>query len=269
VLEARERTGGAADTSLPFRELPDVKVTTLSYVMSLMPPSIVRDLRLESNGYRVFPMGELYAPQPDEGAIHMVEDREELRERLARFSKRDADAYGDWGEWIQRSADLLGPVLMETPPPIGSTAPGDLVEQLRFALKFRRGLDRRRIADLTKLFTMSAADLLSEWFESDEVKAALSTDGIIGTRSSRHVRPDIWAALRSSSAISSEPGTSSKPDSGSPVNWTTRGGSRRGWSGSPPFARRPAMPRRRLGSREPPRPCGTPSRFSRWHTTGP
>jgi phytoene dehydrogenase-like protein len=64
---------------------------------------------------------------------------------------------------------------------VGSTAPGDLLEQLRFVLKFRHGIDRRRVADLTKLFTMSAADLLSEWFESDEVKGALSTDGIIGT----------------------------------------------------------------------------------------
>jgi len=43
VLESRHTTGGAADTSSPFPEHPDVKVTTLSYVMSLMPPSIVRD----------------------------------------------------------------------------------------------------------------------------------------------------------------------------------------------------------------------------------
>src|SRR5712691_10899523 len=93
VLEAREKTGGAADTSSPFPDLPDGKVTTLSYVMSLMPPSIVRDLRLESSGYRIFPMGPSYAPQPGEGAIRMVDDENELRERLARFSKRDADAY--------------------------------------------------------------------------------------------------------------------------------------------------------------------------------
>jgi phytoene dehydrogenase-like protein len=181
VLEARERTGGAADTSSPFPNLPQVKVTTLSYVMSLMPPSIVRDLRLDSFGYRVLPMGATYAPQPGEGAIRMVDDAEELRERLARYSKRDAEAYGKWSAWIQRSADLLGQVLMETPPAVGSTALGDLIEQLRFVLKFRHGIDGRRIADLTKLFTMSASDLLSEWFESDEVKGALSTDGIIGT----------------------------------------------------------------------------------------
>src|ERR1051326_2377966 len=176
VLEARERTGGAADTSAPFPALPDVRVPTLSYVMSLMPPSIVRDLRLESYGYRVFPMGATYAPQPGGGALRLPDDDDaELRERIAPFSKRDADAIADWGAWIQRSADLLGPALMETPPPVGSTAPGDLVEQLRFALKFRRGLDRRTVANLTKLFTMSCADLLSEWFESDEVIAALST----------------------------------------------------------------------------------------------
>jgi phytoene dehydrogenase-like protein len=181
VLEARGRTGGAADTSSPFPDLPDVKVTTLSYVMSLMPPSIVRDLRLEAFGYRVYPMGATYAPQPDRGAIRMTDDRDELRERLAPFSSRDAEAFGEWSSWIQRSADLLGPVLMETPPPVGATSPSDLVEQLRFILKFRHGLDRRRIADLTKLFTMSAADLLSEWFESEEVMGALSTDGVIGT----------------------------------------------------------------------------------------
>jgi phytoene dehydrogenase-like protein len=126
-------------------------------------------------------MGATYAPQFDRGAIRMTDDREELRERLAPWSSRDAEAFGEWSAWIQRSADLLGPVLMETPPPVGATSPSDLVEQLRFILKFRHGLDRRRIADLTKLFTMSAADLLSEWFESEEVMGALSTDGVIGT----------------------------------------------------------------------------------------
>src|SRR5437870_6758008 len=103
VLEARERTGGAADTSSPFPDLPGVKVTTLSYVMSLMPPSIVRDLRLGSFGYRVFPMGSTYAPQPGGGAIRMIDDVDELRRRLEPYSKKDADAYGEWNEWIERS----------------------------------------------------------------------------------------------------------------------------------------------------------------------
>ena len=57
VLEARHKTGGAADTMAPWPEAPDIKVTTLSYVMSLMPPSIQRDLGLERFGYKVHPQG--------------------------------------------------------------------------------------------------------------------------------------------------------------------------------------------------------------------
>ena len=65
VLEARHKTGGAADTMSPWEEAPDIKVTTLSYVMSLMPPSIQRDLQLERFGYKVYPQGMGYLPTTD------------------------------------------------------------------------------------------------------------------------------------------------------------------------------------------------------------
>ncbi|MDH4112318.1 MAG: NAD(P)/FAD-dependent oxidoreductase [Actinomycetota bacterium] len=182
VLESRHKTGGAADTSSPFPEHPDVKVTTLSYVMSLMPPSIVRDLRLEAFGYRVVPMGGSYAPQPGAGGIRDDEGkRGRFRATLAPFSTTDADAYEDWSAWLARSAAFLGPLLMETPPDLGSLAPGDLVDQVRFALRHRAGMSSRLAADITKLFTMSAVDLLDEWFESTELKALIATSGIIGT----------------------------------------------------------------------------------------
>jgi phytoene dehydrogenase-like protein len=181
VLEARAKTGGAADTSSPFPDLPELKVTTLSYVMSLMPPSIIRDLQLERFGYKLHPMGPVYAPQPGAGALRLPDDETELRERIARFSKRDADAFGDWTAWIERSANLLGPILMRTPPALGSKDLADILEQVRFALSIRRDMSQRQVADITKLFTMSAADLLSEWFESDEVRGLMACDGIIGT----------------------------------------------------------------------------------------
>jgi phytoene dehydrogenase-like protein len=50
VLEARHKTGGAAATDNPWTEAPDIGVTRLSYVMSLMPPGILRDLDLERHG---------------------------------------------------------------------------------------------------------------------------------------------------------------------------------------------------------------------------
>jgi phytoene dehydrogenase-like protein len=182
VLESRHKTGGAADTSSPFRELPDVKVTTLSYVMSLMPPSIVRDLRLEHFGYKVVPMGGSYAPQPGSGGIRDDEGKSgRFRETLSHFSKSDADVHADWSAWLARSAAFLGPLLMQTPVNLGSLALGDLADQARFALRNRRGMSSRQAADITKLFTMSAADLLDEWFESEELKALIATNGIIGT----------------------------------------------------------------------------------------
>ena len=69
VLEARYKAGGAADTMSPWPERPDISVTTLSYVMSLMPPSIQRDLGLERFGYKVYPQGLGYLPHPDGRSI--------------------------------------------------------------------------------------------------------------------------------------------------------------------------------------------------------
>ena len=39
----------------------------------------------------------------------------------------------------------------------------------------------RTIADVTRLMTMSIADLLDDWFESPQVKGALAVNGVIGT----------------------------------------------------------------------------------------
>ena len=65
VCEARHKTGGAADTMAPWPDLPDFKVTTLSYVMSLMPDTILKDLEMERHGYRVHPVGPYVVPLPD------------------------------------------------------------------------------------------------------------------------------------------------------------------------------------------------------------
>jgi phytoene dehydrogenase-like protein len=60
VLEGRDKTGGAADTSAPFPNHPDIKVTTYSYVMSLMPPTIINELNLKRHGYDVTPFGPYF-----------------------------------------------------------------------------------------------------------------------------------------------------------------------------------------------------------------
>ncbi len=54
VCESRHKTGGAADTMAPWPDLPDFKVTTLSYVMSLMPDTILKDLRIPRDVMQFF-----------------------------------------------------------------------------------------------------------------------------------------------------------------------------------------------------------------------
>ena len=138
VLEARHKAGGAADTMAPWPEAPEFKVTTLSYVMSLMPDTIRRGLQLERHGYRAHTVGPYFVPFPDGRCIVQYDDDARANhEQFAKFSKADAEAIGRWDGWIGGLADVLGPLLMTTPPALGSLRLADLREQLRLAWRFR------------------------------------------------------------------------------------------------------------------------------------
>jgi phytoene dehydrogenase-like protein len=181
VLEARHETGGAANTSSPWPEAPEFRVNTLSYTMSLMPSTIIKQLQLERFGYKVHPLGRGYIPLPDGRALIETDDPSEDHEQFSQFSKSDADALPEWWDWLDRLTKILAPILMQTPPRLGSMKLGDLVDQARFAWQFRKKLDSKTAGEITQLFTMSAADLLDRWFESPVVKGALAVNGIIGT----------------------------------------------------------------------------------------
>ncbi len=181
VLEARPKTGGAADTSAPWPDHPDIRVTTYSYVMSLMPSAIIHDLQLERHGYKVFPMGPYYQAWPDGRSLKLYADNARTNhDAIARFSAADARAMPRWDAWLARLAKVMGPLLMSVPPRLGSTRPRDLRDQAQLAWRLR-GLDPGAVGDLTRLFTMSITDLLDDWFESEEVKASLAVNGVIGT----------------------------------------------------------------------------------------
>jgi len=181
VLESRRTTGGAATTESPWPDAPEFKVTRLSYVMSLMPPTIIKDLNLERHGYKIFPMGPYYQAFPEGGSIKIfADDAKRNFEEIVKWSRKDAEAMPKWDAWMSGLAEVLGPLLLTVPPNIGSHKPADLAETLRLVWR-HRGLDVRTIADVTKLMTMSIADLLDDWFESPQVKAAMAVNGVIGT----------------------------------------------------------------------------------------
>jgi phytoene dehydrogenase-like protein len=177
VLERREVVGGAAVTEVPW---PGFKVSSLSYVQSLMPPRIINELELPRRGYRVYPMGPYFMGFPDGSGVVMYDDPARLHAEMARFSRHDADRFPEYSAWKNGLARVIRHLLWMTPPKLGSRSLPDLLDQLRFAWKLR-GLGGRGVADLTRIMTMSAADLLDDWFESDRIKAGLSVDGIIGT----------------------------------------------------------------------------------------
>ena len=102
VLESRNKTGGAADTSAPFADHPEINVTTYSYVMSLMPPTIIRELNLKRHGYDVTPFGPYFQAFPDGRAITVyADDAQKSYDSIAQFSKKDADTLPKWEAWMK------------------------------------------------------------------------------------------------------------------------------------------------------------------------
>ena len=126
-------------------------------------------------------MGPYYQAFPEGGSIKLyADDAQRNHDEVSKWSKKDADAMPRWDAWLEGLADVLGPLLLTVPPTIGSRKPRDLAGTLRLAWR-HRGLDVRTIADVTRLMTMSIADLLDDWFESPQVKGALAVNGVIGT----------------------------------------------------------------------------------------
>jgi phytoene dehydrogenase-like protein len=184
VCERREVVGGAAVSEHPFG--PDYTVTSLSYVVSLLPHDLVRDLGLERHGYHVFPQGPYFAPRADGRYLALPSDPAARRAEIGKFSARDADSYENYEQHMARLAAILGPMLAQIPPRLGSHRPQDLLRQ-GMLLRYLRGVDTRTAVDLTRLLTGSIADLLEGYFESDALRGLLSVSGVIGT----------WAGPRS------------------------------------------------------------------------
>lgn len=178
LLEARDVVGGAAVTETPWG--PDFKVTALSYVVSLLPPSLVQGLELEKHGYQVFPQGPYFAPHADGRFLQLPADAARRHAQVANFSTKDADELPRWDAWLKRLGAHLGPLLAVAPPKLGSKAPGDLLGLAALGWKLR-GLTVDDAGEVTKLLTSSIADLLDERFESPQLKGLLAVSGIIGT----------------------------------------------------------------------------------------
>ena len=184
VCESRPVIGGASVSEHPFG--PDYTVTSLSYVLSLLPPEITRDLRLDQHGLTIYPQGPYFAPRRDGRALRLPADGARRHKEIAQFSASDADTYDEYEAHLAGIARILEPLLQQIPPKLGSRHPGDLLSSAMVAGRLRK-VDVRGAVDITRLLTGSIADLLDRYFESDAVRGLLSVSGVIGT----------WAGPRS------------------------------------------------------------------------
>ena len=177
VLERRERVGGAAVTEEIF---PGFKFSMFSYVVSLLRPEIIRDLRLPEHGLHVLPLESTMTPMFNGNYLATWADHDQSRRELYRHSPRDAEAYDAYGRLMHHMAHAVKPILGMVPPDPTSLRPRDLKGMLEVGKHFR-SLGAEQFHALFKLMTMSSADFLDEWFETDVLKATKSASGIIGT----------------------------------------------------------------------------------------
>jgi phytoene dehydrogenase-like protein len=177
VLERRHVLGGAAVSEELY---PGFTFSVCSYVVSLLRPHIIRELDLPRHGLEILPLDCSFTPLPDGRSLARWGDRERTRREIERFSRKDAEVYPEFGLALTRLARFAKQVIDAPAPDPASLDPRQLAQWLRLGGVLRDFDPDLRYLQL-KLMTMSAADFLDLWFESDVLKAPMSVSGIIGT----------------------------------------------------------------------------------------
>ncbi|HEV8563753.1 MAG TPA: NAD(P)/FAD-dependent oxidoreductase [Actinomycetota bacterium] len=176
VLEKNELLGGAAMT---VEHYPGFRFSAMSYVVSLLRPEIIRELELPKHGLEILPLDGTITPL-DGDSLWRVNDHGRTVRELRRWSLNDAEAYEEYGLLMAEMARFIKPILSIVPPDPGKINPFDWLPLVGLAKDFR-DLPQKLQTTFIQLMTMSAADFLDQWFETEPLKATMSASGIIGT----------------------------------------------------------------------------------------
>src|SRR5712671_3623513 len=177
VLERRHVLGGAAVTE---EIIPGFLFSECSYVVSLLRPEIIRELDLPRHGLEILPLDGTFSPMPSGDYLWRMNDHAKSIRDIRRHSRLDAEAYDEFSKMMTPMCRFVKPMLSMVPPDPTTLNPKDL-KQLHFLLQRFRELSSDERYTLVQLMTMSSADFLDQWFETDVLKATMSASGIIGT----------------------------------------------------------------------------------------
>jgi len=191
VCEARSVVGGAAVTE-EFH--PGFRNSSAAYTVSLLNPKIIKDLELHRHGLKIVErkMSNLF-PLGNDDYLSFPVDGDALRKEIARFSEKDAAALPRYQADLNCVADQLRAQLLQSPPNAGGGL-GDLIKAAALGIKtLRQPMEMQRL--LLDMATLSCADLLDRYFESDAVKAAFAFDGIVGAYTSPYALGTAYVLL--------------------------------------------------------------------------
>ena len=183
VLERRSMVGGACVTEEIH---PGFRASTLAYTCGLLRPEIKADLDLPAFGLDEHVHDpSVFQPFPDGRFLLYRNDEESNRKQIAKFSEKDAAAWARYTHFWDEFAELVEPTLLAPPVSLADLA----------------SLVRTPEAEdfLRRIIFSSIADMLDEFFESEEVKASLATSAVAGTMAGPRTpgTPSSWDTTRS------------------------------------------------------------------------
>lgn len=177
VLERRAQVGGGAITEEIH---PGFRCSTLAHTTGPFSQKIASDLELARHGLELTrPAARLTVLNPNGPSPTIYDDPARTVASLKSFSANDAASYGEFATSFQRIGRVLAPLLSLTPPTIEKPAAGELWNLGKLGLSFR-GLGKQDAFRLLRWGPMAVADLASEWFESEALRAAVAARGISG-----------------------------------------------------------------------------------------
>jgi phytoene dehydrogenase-like protein len=177
VLEGSDRVGGCARTD---EIAPGFKCPTLTHAAAI-DPALVRSLDLAQHGLRIVrPAADACAPTKDGRALILWNDRSRASASIRAFSAKDAEQYPRFLNSFARISEVLRAVAATVPPSIDDPTASDLIELLKTGRKFR-ALGRADAYRMLRWMPMAVADLASEWFESEPLRATIAAGGVLGS----------------------------------------------------------------------------------------